>query len=52
MTECPIVATAGGLVKGKVIRAIDSTAKHVCTFLGIPYGKPPIKKLRFLASEK
>lgn len=52
MNDCPIVSTSNGLMKGKVTTATDPFAKPVFTYLGIPYGKPPVKNLRFLPSEK
>ena len=52
MKECPTVQTTGGLVKGKVSKATEPTSKFVYNYLGIPYGKPPVGKLRFMPSEK
>jgi para-nitrobenzyl esterase len=44
MTE-PVVRTAAGLVRGRV----DQAGSGVATFRGIPFARPPVGDLRFLA---
>jgi para-nitrobenzyl esterase len=44
MTE-PVVRTAAGLVRGRV----DQAGSGVASFLGIPFARPPVGDLRFLA---
>lgn len=41
----PIVRISGGQIKGKIIQSLKN--QDILSFQGIPYGKPPIGKLRF-----
>lgn len=43
-----IITTKDGKVQGKVLSVLDG---EVRAFLGIPYAKPPLGKLRFRAPE-
>ncbi|KAG7479557.1 acetylcholinesterase-like [Solea senegalensis] len=43
-----LINTKHGKVQGKLVPVLGG---HVRTFLGIPYGKPPLGKLRFKAPE-
>lgn len=47
MTSCPVIETLNGKVKGFVSKPTASGASEVFNFLSIPYGRPPIKDLRF-----
>ncbi|XP_039263382.2 liver carboxylesterase-like [Styela clava] len=44
----PIVATATGKIKGKLVELKVKDAKPVNTFRNVPFAKPPIGNLRFL----
>lgn len=44
----PIVETCDGKVEGTVMKTYDG--ETVYSFLGIPYGKPPIGDQRFKVS--
>lgn len=48
LSDCPVVECQGGKVKGSVARANHSNAKDVYAYNGIPFGEPPIGKLRFM----
>lgn len=43
-----VIKTRHGAVQGKLLSVLGG---HVRAFLGIPYGKPPLGKLRFRAPE-
>jgi Carboxylesterase family len=43
--EGPLVTLAQGKLRGKVLKTFSE--KNMFAFIGIPYGKPPVKELRF-----
>lgn len=44
----PVVETAQGKIKGKVIKIFDDF--EYSSYKGIPYAKPPLGELRFAVS--
>lgn len=44
-----IVEVKQGLLEGQIKESI-LTGKEYCSFLGIPYAKPPVGELRFQVS--
>jgi len=51
MTECPIVETCYGKVKGRVIEKPFGLSKDVFNYQSIPFAKPPVGDLRFEAPQ-
>ncbi|XP_076822299.1 fatty acyl-CoA hydrolase precursor, medium chain-like [Clavelina lepadiformis] len=53
MSDCPVISTAYGKVKGKTcLKAKAKNAKQVFRYSKIPFGKPPIGELRFEPPQK
>jgi len=47
MSECPIVETKLGKVKGRFLGKVEG-GKDVYRYSSLPFAKPPIGKLRFM----
>ena len=46
MSECPVVETTLGKVKGSVLAPIEG-GKNVYRYSSLPFAKPPVGELRF-----
>ena len=46
MSECPIVETSLGKVKGTVVNNLDQ-GRDVFRYSSLPFAKPPVGQLRF-----
>ena len=47
--ESPKVSTENGVIRGKILDASED--RKVAAFLGLPYARPPIGDLRWMAEE-
>ena len=53
MSECPIVQTVNGKVKGKAcLKAKPNESNQVFRYASIPFAKPPLGELRFEPPER